>query len=308
MPSVVTIGVFDGVHLGHRQLIGCAVDRAQALGRRPLALTFDPHPREVLGKPGPVGYLTDLDERISLIRRLGVSAVAVLHFSREVAALGAEEFVRELVGRLGMSELWVGPEFALGHRREGTVPVLRTLGSRLGFRVHTVSHVLLDGVAVSSSAIRAHLTRGEVEAASELLGRPYALHGIVQVGEQRGRTLGFPTANLPVDTRRVLPADGVYVVVAETAAGRSEAVASIGVRPTFGVNQRNLEVHLLSEARELYGQSMRVEFLTRLRPERRFESVEALVAQMREDVAAARRYFAKRGPLSTEPFTRAEEP
>lgn len=293
-PSVITIGVFDGVHLGHRQLVACTVERAKTLGLRSVAVTFDPHPREVLGKAQGVTYLSHIFERTELLRQLGAGAVAVLHFSSAVAALTAEEFVSSLRTRLGLRELWVGPDFALGRGREGTVPVLRSIGGRLGFAVHTVSPVVLDGTIVSSSSIRNRLTAGDVEGAASLLGRPYALGGEVALGEQRGRTLGFPTANLAVDLRRTLPSDGVYAVNAVVGDQAFPAAASIGVRPTFGNHARNLEVHILDYAAELYGQPMKVEFLKRVRSEQRFTSVDQLVAQMRRDVESVRDYFAAR--------------
>ncbi|MHB9090657.1 MAG: bifunctional riboflavin kinase/FAD synthetase [Chloroflexota bacterium] len=292
-PTVITIGVFDGVHLGHRALIQATVERAHTLGIRSAAITFDPHPRAVLGRGEAIQYLNSLSERIDLIRSLGVDTVAVLRFSLAVAGLSAEAFVRELKAQMGLAELWVGPDFALGKGRQGTVPVLRELGTAVGFAVETVPPVVVDGEVVSSSLIRRLLLAGDVEAAAILLSRPYTLEGIVAVGDRRGRTLGFPTANLPLAPERVAMANGVYVVRAHSQGRALPAVASIGVRPTFGLNERGLEVFIMDFADDLYGQPLRVEFLRRLRPELQFDSIDALVAQMQRDVADARAYFCR---------------
>mgnify|MGYP005849519337 CR=1 FL=1 len=289
-PSTVTIGVFDGVHLGHRHLISHAVRRAQLQGIRSVAITFDPHPRAVLAKGEPVQYLTDLAERSRLIREVGIDVVATLKFTPVVAGLTAEAFMEEVKARLGLIELWVGPDFALGRARHGTVPVLRAIGAQMGFTVNTVEPLVLEGVVVSSSTIRKMLSQGDVEAAARLLGRPYALEGVVRHGDHRGRLLGFPTANLDLDPSRVTPEDGVYVAVARLPNGTLPAVANIGVRPSFGPGNRGLEVHVLDFSGDLYGQHIRVEFLHRLRPEVRFASVVDLQAQIRRDAEAAREY------------------
>ncbi len=291
-PSTLTIGVFDGVHIGHQHLIGQPVARAKALGVRSTAITFDPHPSEVLGKGEPLQYLTDLAERKALIRAVGIDTVATLHFTPAVASLTADAFMAEIKARLGVVELWVGPDFALGRGRHGTVPVLREIGQKIGFTVHTVEPLVREGVVVSSSIIRRKLAEGEVEAARRFLGRPYALEGYVEHGDHRGRALlGYPTANIPLDPRRVVPADGVYLVIAATPQGRLPAVANVGTRPSFGPGRRGLEVHVLDFAGDLYGQHLRAEFLRRLRPEARFASVDDLRKQIERDTEAARRYF-----------------
>ncbi|MHB1414761.1 MAG: bifunctional riboflavin kinase/FAD synthetase [Chloroflexota bacterium] len=290
--SVVTIGVFDGVHLGHQKLIGAAVSRARELGTRATAITFDPHPRQVVAKNGTVQYLSSLAERKAVIRGLGVDTVVTLHFSEEVAALSAEDFLGEIRTKLGLIELWVGPDFALGRGRQGTVPVLERIGGQMGFSVHTVPAALTaEGVVISSSTIRRLVMEGDVAAANEMLGRPYALAGPVISGDRRGRLLGFPTANLTLSPLRVTPANGVYIVSALTQEGRFSAVANIGVRPSFGENTRGLEVHILDFSGDIYGQMLRVEFLQRLRPEMRFASADELQRQIQQDVAMARTYL-----------------
>ncbi len=290
-PTTLTIGVFDGVHVGHQHLIAQAVARARAQGVRSTAITFDPHPAEVLGRGEPPQYLTDLAERKALIRAIGIDTVVTLHFTPTVAGLTADAFMAEIKARLGVSELWVGPDFALGRGRHGTVPVLREIGQKIGFTVHTVDPLVREGVVVSSSLIRRRLADGEVEAAARFLGRPYALSGRVEHGDHRGRSLGFPTANIPLDPRRVAPADGVYLVIAAMAHGRLPAVANVGTRPSFGSGRRALEVHVLDFTGDLYGQHLRAEFVRRLRPEARFASIEDLKRQIARDAEAARRYF-----------------
>jgi len=289
---VLTIGVFDGVHLGHQALISAAVNEARSRGLHSAAMTFSPHPAEVLAKGEPVRYLTSLPERKALIRAVGTDAVVTLHFTREVAALTAEEFMNDIVPDLGVVSLWVGPDFALGRGRQGTVGVLADIGKRMGYTVQTVPPVLLDGVVISSSAIRCLLQEGVVTEANRMLGQPYALEGAVRRGDGRGRLLSFPTANLLLDPKRVVPANGVYVARARIGSQSLPGVANIGTRPSFGDNERNLEVHLLDFSGDLYGHRLRVEFLERLRPERRFKNVDDLVAQMQRDAAAARAFLA----------------
>jgi riboflavin kinase / FMN adenylyltransferase len=294
VPTVLTLGVFDGVHLGHRALISAAVAEARARGLRSAAMTFAPHPAEVLAQEAAVQYLSSLPQRKALIRAVGAEIVVTLHFTREVASLTAEEFMADITRELGVVSLWVGPDFALGRGRQGNMSVLAEIGSRMGYSIQTVPAVVLDGAVISSSTIRALLLKGMIREATAMLGRPYTLEGEVRRGDGRGRHLGFPTANLQLDPRRVIPANGVYVVRASPGPTTLAGVANVGTRPSFGVNERNLEVHLLDFAADLYGQHLRVEFLERLRPEMRFGSTDELVAQMHHDAAAARAFLAGR--------------
>ena len=291
-PTALTIGVFDGVHLGHQALAGATVDEARQRGWRALALTFWPHPRSVVGRGADVQHLTTLPERRALLRRRGVQGVATLHFTPEVASLRAEEFMRQLKERLDVVSVWVGSDFALGRGREGTASVLGEIGRRTGFTVQTVSPVTLDGTVVSSSAVRTALQTGDLQQANQMLGRAYAFQGEVVPGDRRGRTLGFPTANVALPKQLVVPANGVYVVAARLGCERFFGVANVGTRPSFGTHEENLEVYLLDFSGDLYGRRLRVEFLRRLRAEERFDSVEGLVAQMQRDVAAARAFLA----------------
>jgi riboflavin kinase/FMN adenylyltransferase len=281
--SVVAVGTFDGVHRGHRHLLDELRRRAAARGARSLVVTFDPPPRLVLRPEADYRLLTSTDERVALLAR-GVDRVEVLTFDRALAATTAEQFCAGLVERHRMVELVGGPDLALGRRRAGTPPVLREIGARLGFEVTLLDQLSLGGEPVRSGEIRRRLLAGDVDGAGALLGHAPTLQGTVVLGDRRGRTLGFPTANLDVPTWRLVPANGVYAARSE---GRA-AVMNIGVRPTVDGTRRVVEVHLLDWAGDLYGLRLTVELVARLRDERRFPSLEALVAQIGQDVRAAR--------------------
>ena len=288
LPAVVTIGVFDGVHRGHQALIGQVVERAHAIAGTSVVLTFHPHPRAVLRPDVPTYALTSLSERLRLIAELGVDTVATLEFTRALSLLSAEEFLDLLQAHVNLRELWVGDDFALGHHRSGTVARLSELGVERGFVVHPVTQFADGGDRISSSRVRDLMTAGDVAQAALLLGRYPYIAGTVIPGLQRGRTLGFPTANLALNAAYVLPADGIYAVYAELDGVRLPAVANIGVRPTFGTNDRLVEVYILDFDQRIYGKVLGVHLVKRLRPEARFASVADLVAQMRRDVADAR--------------------
>jgi riboflavin kinase/FMN adenylyltransferase len=240
-------------------------------------------------------YLTSLDQRIELLKSLGVDIVVALTFDRELAQLSAREFVGLLREHLILCHLIVGPDFALGHRREGTIPVLNELGTEMGFTVESLSP-FLDGDGdeerISSSAIRRALTeRGDVTAAEQMLGRPHAVTGPVIRGYNRGKDLGFPTANVEVPAQRAVPADGVYVTRLYLDGAAYPSVTNVGDNPTFGNTERSVEVHILDFDRTIYDAEVRIEFLQRLRGEERFPSVGALVTQIGQDVEDARAYF-----------------
>jgi riboflavin kinase / FMN adenylyltransferase len=291
-PSVIAIGVFDGVHIGHQYLLSKVVQRARSLGVRSIALTFDPHPREVLQHSESVQYLATLEQRQELIKALGVDTIAILHFTKDVANESAERFMTEAKKQLGLIELWVGHGFALGRGRHANAPVLKQIGQRLGFSVQTIPPQRKGEIVASSSTIRQLLLAGDVETAATLLGRPYSLQGIVEHGAERGRKLGFPTANIACDPKRVIPADGVYVVTACIDGVCAPSVADIGTRPSFGSNSRGIEVHILDFKSEIYGHDLRVEFLRRLRSDLKFDSVDALREQIQKDIEAARAFHA----------------
>jgi len=288
LDSVVTIGAFDGVHLGHQSLIRRLVARARTLHCQAVLITFHPHPSEVLTGRKVPRYLTTPGEKAALLERLDIDLLAILAFTPQLARTTASEFVAQLCNALGMRELWVGPNFALGHKREGDIPTLHKLGQKLGFKLRVVEPVVNEGRVITSSWIRELVIRGEVEKAARLLGRLYSVVGEVVHGDHRGRLLGFPTANLKVRAERITPLNGVYAGYGWVGDERHPAVINIGVRPTFADHERLLEAHLLDFDGDLYGTDLMVEFVKRLRPEVKFDSVETLIAQIHRDVARAR--------------------
>lgn len=288
-PSAVALGVFDGVHLGHRVILGTAVAHGREAAIPAVACTFDPHPMEVL-QPGRAPLaITTLEERLALIEGCGLDAAVVLPFTPALAAMEPEAFVKDvLIARLSAREIVVGFNHRFGRGARGDVALLRSLGDRLGFRTHVAEPLMVEGVAVSSTEIRAALRRGDLAAAGRLLGRPYTLLGTVGHGAGRGRTLGFPTANL-VPARPVLVAPGVYACMAEIGGGKERAVVNVGVRPTFDEATLAVEAYLLDFVGDIYGQTITLSFVSRIREERRFPSVEALKAQIEADAKEARR-------------------
>ncbi len=287
-PSAVALGIFDGVHLGHRAILGTALTRARAAGLEAVACTFDPHPMEVLQPERAPRPITTLDERLALIGATGVDAVVVIAFSRDLAAIEPEAFVKDvLLARLHAREIVVGYNHRFGRGARGDARLLEALADRSGFLAHVVPPMTVEGAAVSSSEIRAALQRGDVTTAARDLGRPYAIAGTVTSGAGRGRTLGFPTANIASD-RAVLVARGVYRGRVEVDGRPHSAVVNVGVRPTFGETTLAVEAHILDFAGDLYGRRVRLDFLERLRDEMRFPSVEDLKAQVSRDIAAAR--------------------
>jgi riboflavin kinase/FMN adenylyltransferase len=291
----LTIGVFDGVHTGHQTLIRDLTAAAHQAGATAVVLTFHPHPAETLRGPVRSFYLSTPEEKAALIAPLGVDLLITQPFDQRTAQTSARDFVLKLRERLGLEQLWVGADFALGHNREGTVPVLRTLGEELGFEVKVVHAIQQGGEVVSSSRIRSLLAEGDVAAAARLLGRNYALSGAVVSGAKRGRSIGIPTANLALDEKRAVPATGVYVTRAHVGGRAWGAVTNIGVRPTFedGTPAPIVETHILDyDGGEFYDQALRVEFIARLRAEQKFSGVDALVAQIHADIQAARNLLA----------------
>ncbi|HEY58508.1 MAG TPA: bifunctional riboflavin kinase/FAD synthetase [Anaerolineae bacterium] len=291
----LTIGAFDGVHLGHRAIIEPFVAEAHAAGAPAVVLTFFPHPSVVLQRQQRPFYLSTPEEKAELLGALGVDVVITHRFNRRVAALSARAFMERLKAHLGLRMLWVGYDFALGRNREGDIPTLKRLGEELGYQVHVMEAVTLNGEVISSSRIRTLLSAGQVEEAARLLGRPYQVTGKVVQGDGRGRQLGFPTANLKIWARRMVPGPGVYVAQARLADGGTwGAVVNVGVRPTFEAQPRApwVEAHLLGFQGDLYGRCLTLAFLHRLREERPFPSPEALAEQIRRDVRRAEEMLA----------------
>jgi riboflavin kinase/FMN adenylyltransferase len=286
--SVLTVGAFDGIHIGHQDLIAKLIDRARHTGRISALITFDPHPAAVLHPEEPFYYLTTSTEKRDLVEPLGLDVLVVLNFDLDLAGLPPRAFVQRLSERMRMREMWIGPDFALGRQRQGDVARLRHLGNEHGFEVYDIPYVTQGAQRVSSSTIRALLQEGRVDEVSYLLGRPYALSGKVVPGARRGHDLGFPTANVSVAPDRALPAYGVYATYARLGSERYRSVTNVGVRPTFDNGACSVEAYLMDFAQDIYGRELAIDFVARLRPEKRFAGVQELIVQMEHDVERAR--------------------
>jgi riboflavin kinase/FMN adenylyltransferase len=296
--TVVTVGTFDGVHLGHRDVLARLAARAARSGLRSVLVTFQPHPSEVLKPERAPLLLSPGEEQLELLAETGLDYAVVLPFSRALAELTAEEFVdRVLVPRFGMRELLIGYDHGFGRDRAGSVDVLLRLGERRGFPVEVVPPFkLAGGATVSSTAIRTMVSSGDLAGAATALGRRYAVSGRVSHGDKRGRTLGFPTLNLALASpRKLLPPAGVYAVLAQTPRGSFGGMMNLGPRPTFGDATLSLEAHLFDADGDLYGDHVRLDFVARLRDTRRFDSADALVGQLRLDAEHARRALSGAG-------------
>jgi riboflavin kinase / FMN adenylyltransferase len=292
VPSVVTIGFFDGVHLGHRSLLSQTVKAARERGSRSVAVTFDRHPREVLTPGQEPRLLTTIERKAPLIADCGIDVLVVLEFTEPLSKITAEDFVRDvLVGGIHAVHARVGPDFTFGHRAAGSIRTLRDVGSPLGLTADEVEPFTVDGRVVSSSSIRTALAEGDLGWPRVALGRPYVIDGEVVSGAGRGKDLGYPTANLRTWPRLLLPGQGIYAGTAELFDGsRYPAAIDVGTNPTFGVEPLHVEAFLIDFPDvELRGQQLAVGFRERLRDEVRFESVDELVAAIGEDVERTRR-------------------
>lgn len=286
-PAALSIGSFDGVHIGHRAVLERLLG-AGGSGLTPALITFDPHPRCVLDPANCPPQITTLTERLDLFRSLGVEHAIVLEFTRQLAALSAEDFMERLLAALELRCLVVGYDFALGRGRSGDVAWLRAHGERRGYRVEVVPAFRLDGEEVHSSEVRRLLTLGEVEAANRLLGREFSLGGLVEPGDRIGRRIGWPTINLAVPPTKLVPARGIYAGWATTREGVWGAAISIGYRPQFERTELRVEAFLIDFEGDLYQTPVELRFVKRLRDEARFASVAALSEQIGRDVAATR--------------------
>lgn len=287
--SVVTVGVFDGVHRGHQQLIGRAVARGRERDLPTVLITFDPHPAEVVRPGSHPARLTSLRRRADLVEALGVDAFCVLPFTADLARTAAAEFAHEvLVERLHAADVVVGRNFTFGHKAAGDVALLARLGERFGFGVEGLDLITDDGVTFSSTYIRACIDAGDVTAATAALGRPHRVEGVVVHGEQRGRDLGFPTANLAAAPFSALPADGVYAGRFAIGNRLLPAAISVGTNPTFSGRVRSVEAYVLDVDEDFYGHHVGLDMEHRLRGQERFDGVEPLIAQMRRDVERTR--------------------
>jgi riboflavin kinase/FMN adenylyltransferase len=293
IPSAVTIGVFDGVHRGHRVLLDAAKARAAEAGLRSVVVTFDRHPMEVVKPGSQPRYLQNLDRKITSLLAEGLDLVYVVPFTYDFSQQTARQFIEQtLAGSIDARHVIVGSNFRFGHGAEGDVAMLEDVGPQLDFTVQAVDLLEVGGVAISSSEIRERIARGEVEWAAQALGRPHVLEGAVVRGDERGRTIGFPTANVEVDDRMQMPANGVYAghaVVLGRDGHVHPMVVNVGVRPTFGGGAVTVEAFLIDTELDLYGEHLAVSFEHRLRDEKRFGSIDDLVAAIDEDVENARR-------------------
>ncbi|HEU4961372.1 MAG TPA: bifunctional riboflavin kinase/FAD synthetase [Sphingomonas sp.] len=295
--GIVALGNFDGFHLGHQAVVGRAIERARAEGRPALVATFDPHPMRFFRPDSAWFRLTTLEQREELVRAAGADAMLVFTFDAALAGLSAEGFVTErLLGQIGVGGVVTGEDFTFGKGRSGSVAQLAELGRAHGFSVDTVAPVTLDGEVVSSSRIRALLQAGNPSGAARLLTRPYTVRGLVEHGDKRGRALGYPTANLSM-ANYLRPAYGIYAVRGRLPDRRVlGGAASLGVRPTFDPPKELLEPFFFDFADDLYGRQLDVELIEFLRPEAKFDSLDALVKQMEADCAEARRALSAATP------------
>jgi riboflavin kinase/FMN adenylyltransferase len=295
-PTVLTLGVFDGLHLGHQLIMRTVVERARTVGAVPTVITFDPHPRAVLHPESAPPLLQTFDQKIEGFGVLGIEQTIVVRFTKEFSQLAAGDFLRDVVKeRLHAKEVYLGKGFAFGHNREGTIELLKRLASELDFVAGEVPEVSLHGRRVSSSKIRELLLKGQVNQARRMLGRPYGVEGPVERGSARGHKLGFPTANLQPHNR-VIPRNGVYVTGTLIDGQWRRSVTNIGLRPTFGEEKEpSVETFVMNWAGDLYGDVIRVRFLYRLRDEQKFASIDELKTQIDHDVARAHSYFERAG-------------
>lgn len=296
--TVITVGTFDGVHRGHEAVLEVVRRRAEELGAKSLLVTFEPHPLAVVRPEAAPRLLTTAAEKAALLERSGLDYVVFLPFTRELADFAPRRFVEEiLIGRFALRHLVMGYDHGIGRGRSGGVDALVQLGAELGFGADVVPALLFEGAPVSSTRIREALLEGDVAFAARALGRPYAFSGTVVRGDGRGRTLGFPTANLQVagGATKLLPREGIYAVRTELDGQAHDGVLHLGGRPTFPGATETVELYLFDFDREIYGEEVRVELCAHIRDIHAFESVDALVEEMHEDCAAARRIFAAGG-------------
>ena len=286
--SLLAIGVFDGVHAGHRHLIEDLTDRASSTGKLAGVVTFKTHPAEFLDSYSNIQYLTSLDQRIKLLEDIGVDFVVPVTFDHDFSELRAKDFISLLQSHLNMAGIVIGEDFAMGHNREGDVKTLVNMGKHMGFSVDVVRLVGNSNSLITSTAIRKMISLGKIEEASRFLGRNFVLEGNVIRGAGRGSVLGFPTANIETKNKMLLPADGIYATWVDLDNRRHMASTSIGTRPTFDETERTIEAYLLDFSGDLYGQLIRLEFVERLRDEEKYDTVDKLLVQIAKDVERTR--------------------
>ena len=295
-PTVLTLGVFDGLHLGHQKIMETVVERAKAISAVPTVITFDPHPRAVLHPESAPPLLQTLDQRLAAFEFLGIEQAIIIRFNREFAAQEAETFIKETIfERLQAREVYLGKGFEFGRNRGGNIELLKKMSEELGFFAAEVPEVRLCGQRISSSKIRELLKHGKVNRARRYLGRPYGVEGQIEHGSQRGHEIGFPTANLKPHNR-VIPKFGVYVTATLIDGVWRRSITNIGVRPTFETDvDPSIETYIFDFDNNLYGDVLRIRFLHRLRDERKFSGIEELKNQIQKDTRRALNYFSRRG-------------
>ena len=298
-PAILTIGVFDGVHVGHRAVLHQIVSRARQTDGTALLLTFSPHPQKVIASGEAPPLLQTKEQKAEMLSQAGVDVLVRMPFTRRLSLYPPEQFLEKILFHARVGEVYVGSNFRFGHRRAGSFQLLQTMGEARGIRVGGIEQVKLNGDRVSSTLIRQAVRDGQMEDAARMLGRPYQISGTVVRGQGRGHQLGFPTANLQVHNELV-PLTGVYVTVSELSGTQHPSVTNVGHRPTVQSTLPDdrpiVETHLLDGSANLYGRPMRTSFHTRLRPEQKFDSLESLQLQIQKDVRAARAYFKENKP------------
>jgi len=291
--TLLTIGVFDGVHGGHRHLLGRLQQRAAERNLLSGVVTFNPHPQSLLHPDDQLPWLSSLDDRVAILRQLGMNIVAVLTFTPKLARLSARDFMSMLKKYLRMRGIVVGPDFTLGRGGEGNISLLRILGDEMNFTVEVIPPYTINGEIVSSTLIRQALIKGDMRRVEKLMGRNFYLAGKVITSDKRGRLLGFPTANLDLKPQQALPNNGIYATITQIDGKRFPSATNIGTRPTFGEGKKMIETHLLDYKGNLYGKEIRVEFMQKLRDEQRFSSSEELKIQIEKDVREVKTILAK---------------
>jgi riboflavin kinase/FMN adenylyltransferase len=290
--AVVALGNFDGVHLGHQAILRAAIDRARSIGGRAFALTFDPLPSKVLFPGHAPRLLLTLEDKLQLLERSGIDGVIVLEFTLELSKVTARAFALDyLLGRIGAKAVVVGHSVSFGHKRQGSAAVMAELGRELGFETMVVGPVRVAGMEVSSTKAREVITAGDMQEAAALLGHPHFVRGPIVHGRERGRTIGFPTANIQSRTE-CLPPDGVYATRLILPDRPYPSITNIGMRPTFAEPERTIEAHVFDFNRDIYGQDVRLEWIERIRPERKFNSAQELSAQIAADLKRAKEILA----------------
>jgi riboflavin kinase/FMN adenylyltransferase len=291
--TFLTIGVFDGVHAGHRYLLEKLQERASEKNLLSAVVTFNPHPQSVLYPRDQLPRLSDVEDRIKTLQELGIDIVSVLTFTPKVARLSAKEFMFLVKKQLKMQGIMVGPDFALGRSREGSLDLLRSLGHEMKFSVEVIPPYTINGEVVSSTLIRRALAQGDMRRVQRLMGRPFYLRGKVITTTKRGRVLGFPTANLDIKSQQAVPSNGVYATITQVDGRQFPSTTNIGIRPTFGEGRETVETHILNFEGDLYDKEIMIEFVQKLRDEQHFPSSKKLKAQIGKDIREAEMILAK---------------